>query len=220
MPHRNHLSDKVIGRLSLYRRMLERADNGGPEPEHIFSHELAAMAGSTAALVRRDLMSIGFSGSPKRGYDVRELVGCINDFLDAPDGQRAVLAGVGNLGRALLAHFTFRRPKLPIVAAFDVDPNLTGRVVQGCHCFAVSELREKVEELHAEVGIVTVPASVAQGVAEEMVRGGVKGIMNFSPVALRVPGSVFVENMDLTMAFEKVAFFAWQHNHQKKEVAS
>ena len=126
------ISDKSVERLSLYRRLLMIQLTQGAD--NVFSHELAALAGSTAAQVRRDLMVVGCSGSPSRGYNVRELMEAIGAFLDAPAGQRVALVGVGNLGRAILAFFGGRRPKLSIVAAFDVDPLKVDRVIHGCRC--------------------------------------------------------------------------------------
>ncbi|MFP4379955.1 MAG: redox-sensing transcriptional repressor Rex [Candidatus Sumerlaeia bacterium] len=214
----NKVSDKVIGRLSLYRRMLERMGKPGNTASNVFSHEIAAMTGNTAALVRRDLMTIGFAGSPKKGYSVSELIQCIGEYLDAPEGQKAVLVGVGNLGRALLGHFALRNPKLPIVAAFDTNTDLANRVIQGCRCYPVHEMGDFLQENEVRVGVITVPASAAQEVADRLVKNGITGIVNFAPVALRVPKYVYIDNIDLTMSLEKAAFFARQHEKDKELV--
>ena len=66
------VSEKTIQRLSLYRRLLSQMLHDGAE--NVYSHELAHVAGGTAAQVRRDMMSLGFSGSPRRGYDSKELI--------------------------------------------------------------------------------------------------------------------------------------------------
>jgi redox-sensing transcriptional repressor len=208
MAARHTISDKVIGRLSLYRRMLERAATDYRPIEHVFSHELAAMTGNSADLVRRDLMAIGFLGTPQKGYNVSDLVAAIGTFLDAPQGQNACLVGVGNLGRALLSHFTYRRPKLPIIAAFDTNPELGRRVIQGCRCYPAMDMTEVIAEQNIRVGVITVPATAAQEVADQLIRAGVTGLLNFAPIALRVPPSIFVDNIDMTMSLEKVAFFA------------
>jgi len=205
------ISDKTIGRLSLYRRLLRRGIPGGCR--YIFSHELAALAGVTAAQVRRDIMNIGYSGNPNRGYDVKELAESIGNFLDAPEGQRAALVGVGNLGRAILAYFSGRRPKLSIAAAFDIDPAKCGKVIHGCRCYSVKELGEVVRGKDITVGIITVPASEAQGTADLLVEVGIKGILNFAPVPLRIPPGVYVEDIDMTMSLEKVAYFARKNVH-------
>ena len=105
-------SEKTIGRLSLYRRLLDRLL--GQAKTHVYSHQLAALAGGTAAQVRRDIMAVGYSGSPTRGYEIRELIRCIGSVLDDLHGEGATLVGVGNLGRAIMAYFSGRRPHLAI----------------------------------------------------------------------------------------------------------
>jgi len=201
-------SERTIGRLSLYRRLLRELESAGVN--NIYSQELARMAGVTAAQVRRDIMAIGYSGSPARGYDVHALGESIGDYLDAPGGQGVALVGIGNLGRAIMAFFSGRRPRLAIVAAFDADPYKVNRVIHGCRCYPAEEIGQVVREQNITVGIITVPASEAQNVAETLVRAGVRGILNFAPVPLRVPAGVYVEQIDMTMALEKVAFFARQ----------
>jgi redox-sensing transcriptional repressor len=198
--------EKTVGRLSLYRRILERVRN--EHRSHVHSHELAAISGSTAAQVRRDLMLIGYSGSPAKGYDVQGLIELIDTMLDGPEVQPIGLVGVGNLGRAVLTYFSGRRPNLRIVAAFDDDPEKVGRLVAGCPIYRVSEVDRVVHEERIRIGVVAVPAEVAQKVADLLVAGGVRGILNFAPVALRVPKNVHVEDQDLTMSMEKVAYYA------------
>jgi len=200
---------RTIGRLSLYRRLLHALLKSGNETVH--SHQLASLADVTAAQVRRDLMVVGRSGTPRRGYNVRDLIDGIGAVLDAPMTQGAALVGAGNLGRALLTFFRGRRPKLSITAAFDVEPAKIGQVIYGCRCYPVEELERIVAEKGIRVGIVTVPASEAQHIADALVRAGVKGIVNFAPVPLHVPAGVYVEHVDVTMSLEKVAFFARQN---------
>lgn len=202
------VSDKTIGRLSLYRRLLNSLVSDGIA--NVFSHQLANMAGGTAAQVRRDMMAVGYSGSPKRGYDVRELISSIATFLDAPQGQGVALVGIGNLGRAILTYFSGRRPNLSMVAAFDSDPYKVNRVIHGCRCYPMAELATVVERLEIRTAIIAVPATEAQAVAERLIRGGIRGILNFAPVRLRVLGGVYVEDIDMTTSLEKVAYFARQ----------
>jgi redox-sensing transcriptional repressor len=200
------IPEKTIGRLSLYRRILGRLLT--ERRSHLHSHDLASLSGSTAAQVRRDLMTIGYSGSPARGYDVQGLIRLIDEMLDGPEVMPIGLVGVGNLGRAVLTYFSGRRPNLKIVAAFDDDPDKVGRLVGGCPVHRVSEVERVVREERIRIGVVAVPAEVAQKVADLLVAGGVRGILNFAPVALRVPRNVHVEDQDLTMSMDKVAYYA------------
>jgi len=209
----NGVSEKTIGRLSLYRRLLYDHANAGEE--HVFSHQLAALAGVTAAQVRRDVMAVGYNGSPTRGYDVRYLTEAIGQFMDAPEDQGVALIGMGNLGRAIIAFFAGRRPHLRIVAAFDSDPAKAGRVIQGCRCYPVDELDRVVDELGICVAVLAVPASEAQATADRLVRAGIRGVLNFTLAPLRLPPDVYVEGIDMTMSLEKVAYFARQKELQK-----
>lgn len=199
-------SEKTIGRLTLYRRICNDILREGQE--HIHSHRLAVRAGATAAQVRRDLMVTGYDGSPKRGYDVRQLLESLRNFLDQPGGQSAALLGVGNLGRALLSHFTGRGPGLSIAVAFDSDPQKSGRVIHGCRCHPMNELEETLLARGIRVAILAIPAEGAQDVADRLVHAGIRGILNFSTLALRLPADVYVEHVDLTMSLEKVAYFS------------
>lgn len=210
MKLRNDISDKAIGRLSLYRRLLsELLENGN---SHVFSHELAVLAGCTPAQVRRDIMNLGVVGSPAKGYDIQKLIEGINSILDSDEPQKVALAGVGNLGRAILAYLSGRTSQFIITAAFDSDPTKVNRVIHGCRCYPVDELVDIVREENIQVGIVAVPASEAQKVVNEFCRGGVLGLMNFAPVRVRVPVGVYVENLDVMAALERVAFFARKHS--------
>ncbi|MEK7270732.1 MAG: redox-sensing transcriptional repressor Rex [Planctomycetota bacterium] len=204
--HGGKIPHRTIGRLSLYRRQLGRM--GGPDGTHVYSHQIADICGVTPEQVRRDLMVIGCSGSPNRGYPVAELVSDITAVLDGPEMQRVALVGIGNLGRALLAYFTGRHPKMSIVAAFDSDPEKADRIIHGCRCHPVQRMEEIVRAERIAVGVVAVPAAAAQGIADRLVAAGVRGLLNFAPVALRVPNSVFVEDIDVTTSLEKVAYFA------------
>jgi redox-sensing transcriptional repressor len=199
-------SDRTVGRLSIYRRLLTaRLAEGG---RNIYSHELANLAGCTPAQVRRDLMAVGYQGNPNTGYDVARLIDSIREFLDAPGGQGVALVGVGNLGKAILAYFRGRRPSLEIVAAFDTDPYKVNRVILGCRCYPVESLGEVIRGQKILAAVLTVPAEAAQPVADALVRAGVSGLLNFAPIHLRVPPNVHVEDMDMSIALEKVAYFA------------
>lgn len=198
--------DRTVGRLSLYRRLLQAELD--KSVTNVYSHQLASLAGVTAAQIRRDLTYVGYVGNPRVGYSVGELKQALEAYL-TPDGEeRLALVGVGNLGRAILDHFSGRHSRLCISASFDKNPEKTGRVILGCRCYAMDELDEVIEREGVKAAIIAVPTDQAQGVADILTMAGVRGILNFAPVSLRVKRDVYVESNDLTMAIEKVAFFA------------
>lgn len=205
--------ENTVGRLSLYRRILEDLRRDGKRS--VYSHELAILAAGTAAQVRRDIMTIGHSGSPSRGYGVADLIESIEVFLDGPTGQSVVVVGAGNLGRAIMAYVGSRRRKLTIVAAFDADPAKTDRVVQGVRCYSIERLPDVVREQGVRVGVIAVPGGESQAVASMLVQAGIRGILNFAPVRLRVPPWVYVEDLDVTTSLEKVAYFARMSRKEK-----
>jgi redox-sensing transcriptional repressor len=196
---------RTIERLFHYRNILVALLASGKES--IFSYELAQLSHTSPAQVRRDLMTVTPAGSPQRGYSTSSLVNEMSRILDAPDGERAILVGIGHLGRSILSYFHHRRPKLSILAAFDSDLEKTGRVQSSCHTYALAEMPRVVEEVKAAIGIITVPAAQAQQVANAMIDAGIKGILNFAPVRIKVPNSVYLENLDITLALEKTAYF-------------
>jgi redox-sensing transcriptional repressor len=192
--------------MSRYRRLLQSLHESGVES--IYSHQLARHAVVSAAQVRRDLMVIGYSGSPNKGYDVAACIESISAFLDGPAQQEVALVGAGNLGHAVLSHFATKSPSVAIVAAFDVDPTLAGTLIHGVRCVDVAHMESLVRDLGIQIAVLTVPGPAAQGVAETLVRAGVKSIISFSPTPLALPNDIFIEYMDITAALESAAYFA------------
>jgi redox-sensing transcriptional repressor len=200
------ISRKTVGRLSLYRRLLDDLRFSGTT--NIYSHQLAHLAGVSATQVRRDFMVIGYSGSPNRGYEVATCLASIESLLDGANRQDVALVGLGRLGRSLLAHFAGRRPQLRIAAGFDTNPALIGTSIEGCPVHNVNELEQVVANRGIRIGILAVPPEMAQSAADALVRAGVRSIVDFTAVPLRVPDEVFVDHMDITSALESAAFFA------------
>ena len=197
-----------MARLSRYRRVLSDLQKTGATS--IYSHQLAHFAGVSAAQVRRDFMVIGYSGSPNRGYHVDTCLASIGDLLDGPTRQDVALVGLGRLGQSVLTHFAGRRPLLRIAAGFDTDPTLVGTSVEGCPVHSMADLERVVRQKGIRVAILAVPPETSQSVAESLVRAGVRSIVDFTAVPLRVPDGVFVRQMDITSALETAAFFARQ----------
>ena len=205
MKKKNPIPARTIERMVLYKRIL--GDLQGKGVSMLFSHQLADLAHNTSTQVRRDLMEIGYSGSPRKGYNVAELISAISQILDGSRERIIALVGVGNLGRAILSYFTYKHPGLTIAAAFDTDERRINRVVSGCRCYHLDRFEELVREKQINMGIITVPALAAQSVADRMTAAGIRGILNFAPVPLTVPEGVFVDRIDIASALEKLAYF-------------
>lgn len=197
------LSRAAAQRLSLYLRSLGAwKENGGK----VSSGRIAAAVGVSDAQVRRDLAALGHLGQRGIGYDPRELASAIRAALGIDRTWRAVLVGVGNLARALLRYQGFRAQGFEIVGLFDADPAVVGQVVEGLEVEVAARVRERVGTLQAELGVITVPGEVAQSVADVLAEAGVRGILNFAPVVLRLPQHVRLVTVDLTIQLEQLAF--------------
>ncbi|HHE54325.1 MAG TPA: redox-sensing transcriptional repressor Rex [Caldithrix abyssi] len=205
---KNQLPVKTLERLILYKRLLSEVQNRGQQT--VYSHQIAQLVGNSAVQVRRDLMQIGFSGSSRNGYVIKDLLQAIEKTLNNAYQQKMILLGVGNLGKAILTYFTCQQPLFNLVAAFDNDPNKVNRVIGGCRCFPLEKLDELVKQEQIKLAILTVPAFEAQNLANKLIYLGIKGILNFAPVTLKVPDSVICEQMDIMLQLEKLAFLTQQ----------
>ncbi len=199
-----HLPDKTVERLSQYRRNLLISLAKGKE--FIFSHEIAQLLHITPVQVRRDIMLIGYNGTLRKGYDVKELIDLIGKIIDTEQGQNVCIMGLGNLGKAIMKYFSGKRPKLRIVAAFDTNPDKIGQLYAGIPVFHPDVLAEKIQELKINIGIITVPFDRATESADRLVESGIKGILNFSSKPLNLPDHVYLEEYDMITSLEKVAY--------------
>jgi redox-sensing transcriptional repressor len=204
------LPGKTIERLSEYRRtllgcLLERKN-------FIFSHELAARQHITAVQVRRDLMLIGYTSVHRKGYDVKELIDKIGTVIDSEVSLNVAIIGIGNLGRAVAGYFKGKRSKLGLVASFDTDPQKVNKVISGVKCYPLDEMEKIIKDLDIRIAILTVPADFAKQIAEEAIRYGIKGILNFTTVPLNVPSWVYLEEYDMITSIEKVAYFVKENS--------
>ncbi len=200
------IPERTIERLSIYRRLLIEEEKNGRT--HIYSHDLARLTNNSPAQVRRDIMNIGTSGNPRKGYAVSELITAIGEVLDEKQTTKTCLVGVGNLGKAILAYFKGKRPNLQITAAFDIDPEKTDRVIAGVRCYPVAQIAPIVSRDHITVGILTVPGTAARETADLLIDAGVRSILNFTPTPLHLPPNIFLEEIDITVFLEKAAYFA------------
>jgi redox-sensing transcriptional repressor len=200
----NPLPDKTIERLSMYRRNLIQSYRQGKQ--YIFSHELAGSLHITPVQVRRDIMLIGYTGTLRKGYDVKELIDLIGSIIDSEQGKNVAVVGIGNLGRAIISYFNGKRSKLRIVAAFDSDSEKTGQLFSGVKTYPVSLLEEIIRKENISMGVIVVPPDKADSIAERMVNAGITGILNYTPKSLNVPSHVYLEEYDMITSIEKVAY--------------
>ena len=175
-----------------YLKSLERSEN-----EFISCSNLAKGLNIDQTQVRKDLAPTGVKGSPRVGYPVLLTIRAIEKFMNWDNLNDAFLAGTGNLGKAILSYENFRQYGLNIVAAFDTDEEKIGREIHEVKVLPIEKLKTLAERMHIHLGVITVPATQAQLVADLMVEGGIKAIWNFAPVSLEVPPSIIIQNENL-----------------------
>ncbi len=184
------LSLGVAARLSRYLQVLIQARK--MDKETISSQELAAYTHINSTQIRRDLSGFGKFGKRGVGYRVEFLVGEIRKILRTSGQHNIVLFGAGNLGQAIASSDIFGDHGFQIVAIFDVDSELVGGELGGVPVRDFSELESVVEDEEVVVGVLAVPSSAAQEVADRLVAAGVKIVFNYSERLLTVPPEVTV----------------------------
>ncbi|HUS82555.1 MAG TPA: redox-sensing transcriptional repressor Rex [Dehalococcoidia bacterium] len=195
----------VIDRLPVYARTLAALESRG---RHVVSsQELGNELGVTPAQIRKDLSYFGRFGKQGRGYNVQRLAGELRRILGLDQEWRMVLVGVGNLGRAILRYRGFTPEGFKIIAAFDTDLNVVGRVVGGVRVYNVEDLPQFLKDNPADIGIVAVRAVAAQEVADILLNCGIKGILNYAPVALRVPKGKQLKDIEPVLALQSMTYY-------------
>ena len=196
---------KTIYRLSIYLRCLARLRENGIGT--VSSEALAKAAGVKSPQLRKDLTYFGTFGTRGLGYEVGELSRKISDALGTSRLQPVILVGVGNLGLALLSYRGFEKEGFEIIAAFDAVPKRKRDKEIKQPLLGMDKLRSFIEEHAVKMAILSVPAAVAQIVANQLIESGVMGILNFSPMVLAVPEDVMINNVNLAIELENLSYF-------------
>ena len=202
---RPEIPRKTIYRLSIYLRCLARLRDNGIGT--VSSEALAKAAGVKSTQLRKDLACFGTFGTRGLGYDVAELSNKIADELGTSRLQPVILVGAGHLGLALLSYRGFEKEGFEIVAAFDAEPARKREKEIKQPIYGMDELASFVKNQNVKMAILTVPAAAAQEVANRLVRAGITGILNFSPIVLSVPEKLMVNNVNLAIELENLSYF-------------
>jgi len=202
---RDVISELTTGRLSVYLRCLTFLESQGEKT--ISSAQLANRFHLNSAQIRKDLACFGEFGTRGVGYDVSRLKQQLVQELGIDRTRNVVIVGAGNLGMALADYTGFNTNGFHIVALLDVDPMKVGRASrQGIPVLAYEKLADVVRRNHVEIGIVAVTADSAQGVHDALVEAGLRAILNFAPVQMRLHEGVKVKSVDLRINLESLSF--------------
>ena len=195
----------VIDRLPLYARALATLEVRGQDV--VSSQELGTRLNVTPAQIRKDLSYFGRFGKQGRGYNVRTLLDELRRILGLDRQWRMALVGVGRLGRAILGYGGFGPQGFRIVEAFDSDPRIAGTEIEGLLVKPTAELEDVLGASPVDVGIVAVPAEIAQDVVDALVRCEVGAILNYAPIAARVPSGVYVRRIDPVLSLQSMTYY-------------
>ena len=190
------ISRQSLQRMPVYLELLKKIKAEGR------SHVSAAFLASVSSV----------DGNPRIGFALDGLIDDMSEFLGCNNAHEAVVAGVGNLGRALLSYKNFSRYGLAVIAGFDTSRDVVGTTVAGKEIFDASRISELCARLGVHIGIITVPAEAAQSTCDAMVAGGILAVWNFAPVHLSVPDGVIVSNENLAASFAALSSRLCQMN--------
>lgn len=192
-------------RLPIYYRYLKFLLDAGKT--RVSSTELSDAVKFDAATIRRDFSYFGALGKRGYGYDVASLLDFFSKILNQDTLTNVVLVGLGNLGQALLNFNFHKNSNMRISAVFDVNSELINTIQAGVPVYDIADLVDQIRDQRIEIAILTVPQDNAQDTTDLLVKAGVKGILNFTPMRVTVPSEVRVQNVDLTNELQTLIYF-------------
>ncbi|MFA6850220.1 MAG: redox-sensing transcriptional repressor Rex [Selenomonadaceae bacterium] len=198
------ISKATIDRLPLYFRTLRLAQDEGIDI--ISSDELGRRLSITPEQIRKDLASFGQFGKKGVGYYVNELKRNVGEILGLDNHWNIAVVGIGHLGAALANYQNFVTLGFNLVALFDQDPNVIGATVNHVKVEDISQLDTIIKQRNIQIGIIAVPAAFAQGIADQFVKAGIRGIWNFAPIKMKVPESMHIVNEDLSVGLSSLSY--------------
>ena len=192
-------ADKVpeptLRRLPWYLSNIKLMKDKGEQ--YVSSTQISKEINIDASQIAKDLSYVNISGRTSGGYNIDALIEVLESFLGFTNMHKAFLFGVGSLGAALLRDSGLHHFGLEIVAAFDVNPELVGKDLNGIPIYHSDDFEAKMKEYDVNIGVLTVPINIAQEITDKMVDGGIKAVWNFTPFRIRVPENIVVQNTSL-----------------------
>jgi len=196
MNSKKKVSLAVIKRLPRYFRYL--SDLLKVDINRISSKELASRMGITASQIRQDLNCFGEFGQQGYGYNVESLYNEIGNILGVNNNYKMVIIGAGNMGQALANYGNFEKRGFNLIGIFDINPKLIGRKIKDIEIMHFDTFEEFAKNNHIDIAVITVPYEATPAVAEKAAKLGIKGLWNFSPMDLKLPYDVIIENVHLS----------------------
>lgn len=199
-----HIAESTVRRLSLYLRFLEECDARAQTT--ISSGELARLGGTTAAQVRKDLSSFGSFGKRGLGYHVSDLIRAIREILGLDKSWPLIIIGAGKIGTALALYRGFSSRGFAVVGVYDRDPARVGQRLDGLTIRSLDELERDIVRLKVKIAVLSVPGDATQALLDRVTKAGIRAILNFAPVPLRVPQGVTLRAVNMATELEILTF--------------
>ena len=165
--------------------------------KYVSATQISKQINIDASQIAKDLSYVDIAGRTRVGYDIDLLIQVLEDFLGFTNMHRAYLFGVGSLGGALLRDSGLSHFGLQIVGAFDINPELVGTKINGIPIYHSDDSEQRMKQDGVNIGVLTVPITIAQEISDKMIAGGIKAIWNFTPFRIRVPENIVVQNTSL-----------------------
>jgi len=197
----------TINRLSIYHRCLEKITEKEKGLEVISSFKIAEMTGINSAQIRKDLAYFGEFGKRGIGYPIIDLEKELKKILGLDKKWSVIIAGAGNLGKALVKYKGFQKRGFIIKGIFDNNPSKIGKKLGHIFIYDIKEVEKFIQAENINIGILVVPADSAQEVADKMIAGGIKAILNFAPIHIVLPPEIKIHNVDLSIEFEGLTYY-------------
>lgn len=164
---------------------------------YVSSTQISKRINIDASQIAKDLSYVAITGRTRVGYDIDLLIHVLEDFLGFTNLHKAYLFGVGSLGGALLRDSGLLHFGLKIIGAFDINPDIVGTEINGIPIYHSDEFEKRIQEDKVNIGVLTVPITIAQEITDKMVYGGIRAVWNFTPFRIRVPENIVVQNTSL-----------------------
>ena len=199
------IPDIIIGRLPVYLRALQRLADKGIQTTS--SQEVGEIVGISAAQIRKDISQFGEFGKQGTGYSIPFLIERLRGILRVDRVWDVIIVGMGDMGHALARYNGFADRGFRVKMVFDNDPSKVGQKVGEHEILDIAGLVEKVKQNKVKIAMLTVPATAAQEVTDQLVKAGIKSILNYAPISLNVPSGVKVQYIDPITHLQRMTYY-------------
>jgi len=197
--------DIIIGRMPMYLRALTRMAEEGKTITS--SQELGTRLGLSSAQIRKDLSQFGEFGKQGTGYNIDFLAEQIRRILKVDGLWEVALIGIGHLGTAIANYGGFVDRGFQVAALFDNQPDIIGKQIGRLTVQPMQTMVEEIRHKKIRIAMITVPAKVAQQVADACIEAGVRSILCFAPTSITTPKGVRVEYSDPVLHLQRMTYY-------------